>query len=419
MSDEKLKLGDLSRPPKKEEETKTSLSWLKDGGANAVFNGVSEVPSDDDIRELIVRVGRDPEDFVWDIVSVSWNSAAWHRSFEVAAEAKAHTAYTKPSCVVKIRIQPKVESDSFLESSTREDVEQLLRDIVKRKPSKVVAPTGNRSFLVCLSDWQIGKGEGGGSEATIERILAVRDAAVRRFKELVKVGRSPDTVYLIGIGDLIESCSNFYAMQEFQTDLNLRDQIRVARRLILAFIDAFVDLGVSVVSTGVGGNHGEASRNKDGKAYTDFKDNQDVAVFETISEIIAQNPERYKNVSMPLDAMDDEDLILCLEMSGVKVAFAHGHQFKNGVNSQAKIENWWQKQALGRTGVSDAQILVTGHFHHFVASEATGRTILQVPALDGGSLWFKVTSGQSSPPGLLTLCVGDIYARGYGDLAIL
>jgi hypothetical protein len=56
-------------------------------------------------------------------------------------------------------------------------------------------------------------------------------------------------------------------------------------------------------------------------------------------------------------------------------------------------------QALGRTQVSDAELLCAGHFHHFVMSEGTGRTILQVPAMDGGSKWFTATSGQSSQAG--------------------
>jgi len=115
MAEKELRIGDLRKPPvkKKDDEAKTTLSWSNDGAANAVFAGVSEVPTDEDIRSLIERVGKDPDDYVWDIVSVSWNSAAWHRSEEVAANPTAHSAFTAPSCVVKIRILPLSEASDL------------------------------------------------------------------------------------------------------------------------------------------------------------------------------------------------------------------------------------------------------------------------------------------------------------------
>ena len=47
------------------------------------------------------------------------------------------------------------------------DIDELCKTVMKWKPAKPVTG-GDGTFLVCLSDWQLGKGEGGGTPATIE-----------------------------------------------------------------------------------------------------------------------------------------------------------------------------------------------------------------------------------------------------------
>ena len=244
------------------------------------------------------------------------------------------------------------------------------------------------------------------------------DESAQRLKELIRTGKAPSAIYLIGLGDLVEGCSgDWYANQTWNADANDRDQDRIARRLVLAGIDAFVDFGIPIVAAGVPGNHGE--NRKAGKLFTDWTDNRDLTAFETVAEIIAQNPARYGHVSMPTN-LNEDDLSLTLDLAGVPVSFIHGHQLRSGANSQGKMEGWWKSQALGRTQVSDAELLCSGHFHHFVMSEGTGRTILQVPAMDGGSKWFTATSGQSSQAGMVTLLVGaDTGVRGWSDLLIV
>jgi len=242
-------------------------------------------------------------------------------------------------------------------------------------------------------------------------------ASLDRFKTLRKkydIG----AIYLIGLGDLVEGCSgDWYAMQTWAADLTDREQDKLVRRLILEIIDAFVDTKLPIICAGVPGNHGENRRN--GKAFSDWLDNRDYAAFETVAEICAQNPDRYANVHFPLEALNDDDLTLTLDVMGVPVAFAHGHQFRSGTNSQAKMEGWLKGQALGRTGVADAQILFAGHLHHFVLSESTGRTVIQVPALDGGSRWFQATSGASAPAGMVTALIGSCFIRGWSELLVV
>jgi hypothetical protein len=202
-------------------------------------------------------------------------------------------------------------------------------------------------------------------------------------------------------------------MQAFSVDLDRRDQMRLARRLLLNYVDAITDLGLPLIIGSVPGNHGE-NRNSSGKAFTTWRDNDDLAVFEQVAEILDANPSRYGSVSVPLGAIAD-DLTMTLDLAGVAVGFAHGHQIRTG-----GPEKWWQGQALGRQAVADASILVLGHKHHLYVSEGSGRTVMQCPAMDGGSYWWTAQTGNESPAGMLTTLVGSgCGPRGWSDLAVI
>ena len=294
------------------------------------------------------------------------------------------------------------------------DIEALKKLIEKKRPAKpkALTTTGERALLVLLSDWQLGKGEGGGTEATVQRILSSFDRIRQHVIDLKKLGRPVSSLYFVGLGDMIEQCSGHYDMQAFQTDLDRREQMQVARRLILAAADVGVDLGLPTILAAVAGNHGENRRN--GKAFTTWTDNDDLAVFEQVAEIIEYS-DRYSSVYVPTGAIA-EDLSLVLDIAGVPCGFAHGHQIRGA----AGAEGWWKGQALGRQPVADAEILFTGHKHNLQVSESTGRTWIQAPAMDGGSYWWTSQTGQSSPAGMLTLVVGtDAGPRGWGELQVL
>jgi len=386
-------ISEFRRPSKHPQGWEPSLQW---NGKVGTITAVLENEPDDAVwAELIADWGLDPTRTM--VQDGSLQIRAWDTTRD--GETVRMKYYR---CVIKPREQVKDQAD----------VDELCQWVQKKKPRPVSTDNGG-AFVLLLSDWQLGKSEGGGTEATVDRIMGALDLAVARWKKLGK----PSTVYIIGLGDLVEACSGHYAMQTFQADLDNRQQDKLARRLILAYIDTFVDLGVRVIASGVPGNHGENRIN--GKAYTNWLDNRDYAVFETVGEILAANPERYANASIPL-AINEDDLTMTLDINGTICAFAHGHQFRSGTNSQAKIEGWWKGQALGFTGVSDAQILFSGHFHHFLCSESTGRTVMQCPAMDGGSNWFTSTTGASSRAGMLSLLIGkDCGPRGWDDLKIL
>lgn len=292
-----------------------------------------------------------------------------------------------------------------------EDVETLCREILKHKLPRSAAPRGENAFVACFADLQMGKDDGDGVEGTARRTLAAIDAVTRRIKELRKIGRSLGVLYVVGMGDLIEGCDGFYAQQTFRAELNLRDQVKVVTRLILRAIKEWAPLFERVVVVCVGGNHGENRKN--GKSYTDFADNHDVALFENIAMILNENPEVYGHVSY---LIPDKDLTLTLDMCGTIVALTHGQVARGGGTSQQKLANWWKDQAHGCQPAGDATVLISAHYHHFSLVQHGVKTHLQCPAMEGGSDWYTMSKGADSPRGLLTMVVGG---GTYDDVKIV
>jgi hypothetical protein len=88
------------------------------------------------------------------------------------------------------------------------------------------------------------------------------------------------------------------------------------------------------------------------------------------------------------------------------VGFAHGHQMRDP-------HKWWQGQSFGspNEGVGAADILITGHYHHYAVKQFNHRLWVQIPSLDGGSHWFadRTGMGSNTPGGIVSLVVGEGY----------
>lgn len=294
------------------------------------------------------------------------------------------------------------------------DIAELIREVKRHKPRKVPAPTGGYPFVVPIADLQLGKPDGDGTEGTMRRFRDRIPEVKARYTELRKIGRRLDSLYVVGLGDIIENCDGHYAMQTYGAQLNRRDQNRLARQLLKEALKEWAPDFDKVVVPAVGGNHGE--NRKDGKAFTDFADNDDVAIFETVGESFAENPAAYGHVSF---VIPNDDLTLTLQVGPKIVGFAHGHQAKGqGAKGKphVKVGNWWVDQIAGRQPIGDADILVSGHFHYLALERDGLRTHLQVPALDGGSDWYRNTSGKETVPGIATFTVTD---RGLDDLKVI
>lgn len=279
------------------------------------------------------------------------------------------------------------------------DYDALLKEVKKVKKPKLPKVDKNDSVVVCWSDWQLGKPDGDGTEQIVERLNQMIPDFTHYVKELRKSGKKLKNLNILSLGDIIENCSGHYDTQTFGVQLNLRDQVKVARRIMVKAITEWSPYFDNVVITAIAGNHGENRNN--GKTYTDFADNHDVAIFEQVQEILSQNPKAFGHVKF---LIPESELSATVEISGKVVGLAHGHQFRSGVSLKSgkyafdKGIRWFAGQCMGREPIGDSDLIVTGHFHHFFTISNRGRWFMQCPSVDGGSTWFKDISGDWSPP---------------------
>jgi hypothetical protein len=292
------------------------------------------------------------------------------------------------------------------------DMAELIREVKRHKPRKVSPPTGDSAFVVPIADLQLGKPDGDGTEGTVQRFLDGIDTVRARYRELRRCGRKLGTLVIPNLGDIGENCDGHYPMQAFGAELNNRYQSKLARQLLIQAIKTWAPDFDLVLHPVTGGNHGE--NRVGGKAFTDLADNEDVAISEEVGEILAENP-AYDHVKF---IVPHDSLTVTLDIAGTIVGFAHGHQAgkTSGAAPHMKVINWWKDQAHGQQPIGDATLLVTGHYHYLALTRDGRKTHLQVPALDGGSDWFRNTSGKETVPGLATFVVNE---RGLDDPKVI
>jgi hypothetical protein len=289
----------------------------------------------------------------------------------------------------------------IVSSGTRmrdDDFNELLNKTKKIKKPPVKKLKKGKTFCVALSDWQIGKE---GSDSTVDRWMA----AIPKIKDQIKTLRRSEPIndlLIAGLGDIVEGCGH-YAMQEFQLELDFRQQQKVARRMAYQGIKELAPLFDKTLVAFIGGNHGETR--KDGKAFTTFGDNKDVMLAEELQEIFKEAPAFKDKVKF---IIPENDLHLTFDCSDTVLTIIHGHQARRGgTNAQAKARTWLADQSLARSEIADSDVLLMGHYHFFSAYSADGnRLICQAPSLDSGSQWFDNVSGGRNGSGVLTLVLG-------------
>jgi len=285
-------------------------------------------------------------------------------------------------------------------------VDELLGALGKRRPKPPVSDGVGLSYTVLSGDLQLGKPDGDGTEGTIERFLTKTDKAVRRFKELKRAGRSIASITLPWLGDCIEGTQSQGGTlaQAGRLDLTLSEQLRVYRRLMLHQMQQFAPLCDRVVVPVVPGNHDEAERQ--GKAVRRYDDSWAIEGAAAVADAL-QLAGGFGHVHFVFPGRDE--LTITLDVEGTPVGFAHGHQFGRDP------VKWWAGQAHGMQPIGSATLLLAAHLHHLRVEQSGAKTFLQIPALDGGSTWWRHRTGQDSPPGMVSMLIGD---GGWGDLAV-
>lgn len=404
FEDETLNTPTQSEPkvsPKKEKSFKPTAT-LKPGvdwdGENVEVTSEVYAEPVKDFDVLLNELGYDPElyEVIEPVKISSWDMAD--------AEVGTRRLYS-----YKANIRAK-RTTTYRD----DDYKDLVALIKKHRPRKVNDEVGEGFFVVNLADWQLGKADGDGTHGTVNRILTMIDDVDRRIDELAKAGRSMGTLVVALVGDMNENCEGNYASQQFTVELNRRQQLRLLRRLLTKSISTWAKKFDRVICLAVPGNHGENRLN--GKAFTTRGDNDDVSCLEMVFDIFQSNPAAYGHVEF---VIPEDEIYVTLQLGSKIVAWTHGHVTSGGADPQKKIKEWWKDQAFCREPVGDADILVTGHYHHFSVVEYDDDKIhIQCPTMDGGSEWYRDLKGVNSRPGTLTFIV-DESGKPYRDLEVI
>jgi hypothetical protein len=279
--------------------------------------------------------------------------------------------------------------------------------------AKTTAPISSEkgsTLVVCWADQQLGKSAGGGTDATVARIIDSYQATIQRVKDLRKIGRNIEKIAIVNMGDPVEGCDGNYASQLFTVELTQRQQLLLAIDLWAQGIRQLTPLAEEAEFISVLCNHGEWMR-RGGKAVTSDSDNAGGFLTDAVKRVLDGRPETDKlKWNIPHDEMTTTSVL-----SGIKVAFTHGHKISG------KEVEWLRGQSIKilREEGREPDIWVTAHKHHLQVQDFGPWYRFQCPSNDGGSKWYTDMSGNWSTPGTLTFLVGNHDPKGWSDMAVL
>lgn len=326
--------------------------------------------TDSDHAATLAEFGLDPA--AWSIERV--RRSRWQRyDGEWLESARLHIVPARATAAAKV------------------DLDALCRDIGKWRPRTTNSgTTGTGSFVAPLGDTQIGKVDGGGTTAAVPRILAEIERGATRYRHINRRSHFAQVI-LPQLGDCIEGTVSQGGAIVGRTDLGLTEMVRVYRRLLWAQVRTYATLAPKVLVPVVPGNHDEARR----VPMTTHTDSWAIEAASAVMDAIRENPDLRDRVNFVFPEHDE--LTITIDATGTTLGMAHGHQFGRDPL------RWWSEQAGGRSPIGDADVLLSGHFHHLRVQDHGGRRLwVQVPALDGGSTWFRHRHGQDSPSRAVT-----------------
>lgn len=324
-------------------------------------------------------------------------------------EAKGTSRWTKAPALRDPVWRYRFVVEPSRQKQHEDDVDAMIRDAMRRRrkrPAPVAAV--RRSLNVVYADPQAGKvAVLGGTEQLAGRFAQCMDMLDDHLRDLRAVGRAPTEAAWLDAGDCVEGFNNVTSQKQ-TNDLVMTQQIRVHRRLTFHGLDYLASKFPKVTAAAVGSNHAEVRDGKDPAAGPN--NDWGLEVLSQVQDAYSRNVDAYGHVrfAYPKPWTDT----LALDLGGTTVGLAHGHQFRPG-----QATTWWKGQTFGNQPITDAKILLSGHYHHFEAKECgDGRLAVQAPTMDSGSPWFTRLSGEVSVPGILVFSTTE---DGWDDLRIL
>jgi hypothetical protein len=250
-----------------------------------------------------------------------------------------------------------------------------------------------------ITDTQLGKGGDerfGGLSETMARLDWAADALVGWHDARKRAGYAPDRIVVPIAGDVTEGCMGSYDNQLFITSLNAADQLELAVAATERIVERALDCAPEVVITGVASNHDRQSRMSSKENVTDAWDDRTFVLLRTLARIYDRLGYDRVRVQMPnnphVSVIDDGHLI---------VGTIHGHKPKYKGTAANTMWEWWKAEIAARRDAAACSVLLAGHYHHsYHLGPQSGRMLIGLPSLDGGSAYFEAQGGDWSMPGV-------------------
>lgn len=337
------------------------------------------LPDDIDQGDVLARMGVDiPVGFRARLIEVRHDPAAWTRA------AQGDDAVT----VAVVRRRWIIEA-----APQTVDIDDLLAAIGKRRPT-IPKPSSGMVFVVAVADTQLGDGD---TATVVNRFGDLLSASLARFREIRK--RTPlSKVAITWLGDCIQG--TITAAPTAKNDLSVVEMLRVYRRLLLEQVQAFADVSpVDVIV--VPGNHDQVARQGRAEAHPSDHSWAVEGALQVADALALAG--RFDHVTFTLPQPGQSTITV--DLAGTIVGLAHGHQWRGPASG---LHKWWAGQSHGRTGIGAADLLLTGHRHHFFAEVAgDDRLGIVAPPMVPWSPQWADQRGDRTSPGLLTMLVGS------------
>lgn len=284
---------------------------------------------------------------------------------------------------------------SFRRTDPSIDLPALFEAARKAKPSRP-PQGGNKALILAPADFQIGKtGSRGGTQELIERVFA----SYARAEAMAKRGKY-ERIYILDMGDLIESISNAADQQQLATnDLSVPNQLDLGVTLMWELVKRMSKYA-PVTYGSISSNHCQVRSNRQAIGRPG-EDDYGIMILKQLHRLT-------KELNLDVDYLipEPENEGFAFRYGVHVVGVVHGHQAKRPEG----IPTWWQKQQFGSQWAEPVSLMLHGHWHHLRVTElgqyridgqvVGSKYLVGMPTSDAGSDWYRRIAGQDSATGI-------------------
>lgn len=374
----------------------------KDGSPEYIVTG--DVPQANTQAEYVDAVRSScevsiPADKELELVEAWHNTNAWARDTMEQTKAVTRAAWRYRFKVVD---KPGVAEDRLPLAEIRSYVRS------RRTTPPVRSAVAESAEIVNLADLQIGKRDIRGGTAELEdRFYGGMEEVIQRIK-----ASKPTEIVLAELGDGCEGFQNT-PVQAQTNDRNHIAQLDLHATFLTFAAVELSRLAPKLTVVGVPSNHMEVREN--GKAVGGPDNDYGLLTLSQLKRSFGLNPKAFGHVQFAWP--DEYEVSKVLNVAGINTMFTHGH-YARGAGAADSVPKWLEKQFAAESEAHKAEVIFTGHYHHFRIQQIIGgRWWIQAPALDNGSAWLRRVNGQgTSDAGILTV---RMTPAGWGNIQVL